>query len=313
MSNPNLREQFRPLIRELKDLMAKFSRKRHSTDLKFVHDVIEQIDALAKVYEESGSLHAKGVWNKKYLKNLDIAQFRSDNAYLWQGRVHSEINFFVTYLYVQLIDEMRLLSILSENSDYGAETFQFSGKIFSRDLLDSIIELNFLDRHLNISKMTSLNLIDIGAGYGRLALRASQSLPRAKIKCVDAVPLSTVLSRHYLKTEISQGKIEVLDLTSIENIPIGSFDIAVNIHSFSEMSIESVEYWLNLLASTKVQYLFIVPNGSKLTLNDGTDFTPILNKVGYSVIVQENKYQDYDHSRFGAYPSSYFLLELHKS
>jgi 2-polyprenyl-3-methyl-5-hydroxy-6-metoxy-1,4-benzoquinol methylase len=67
---------------------------------------------------------------------------------------------------------------LEEDDDFGAEVFDFHGKVVSRDLLDSIIEINFLDRHLGFSSRRAVNVLDIGAGYGRLAHRMATAFPK---------------------------------------------------------------------------------------------------------------------------------------
>jgi hypothetical protein len=47
----------------------------------------------------------------------------------------------------------------------------------TRDFLDSVAELNFLERRPAISQRTAVVLVDMGAGYGRLAYRSVVALP----------------------------------------------------------------------------------------------------------------------------------------
>src|SRR6266851_2067589 len=74
---------------------------------------------------------------------LDLTSFRADNLYLFQSRRYPPWVFYAEAAYVTQIDRLGLFNILSEDDDFGAEVFDFHGKVVSRDLLDSIIEINF--------------------------------------------------------------------------------------------------------------------------------------------------------------------------
>ena len=85
-----------------------------------------------------------------------------------------------------------LLPQLVEDGAFGAPIFDFPGRPpVSRDLLDSVNELLYLDRKLDIVDRSELRVLDIGAGYGRLAHRMAQLVPGlADYACVDAIPES---------------------------------------------------------------------------------------------------------------------------
>jgi hypothetical protein len=101
----------------------------------------------------------------------------------------------------------------------------------------------------------------------------------------------------------------VYELDEFISLQKNRFKLAVNVHSFSEMSLASIEVWVNFLVEKQIDYLFIVPNGSSLSLNDGTDFSFLLAKAGFEIIDNSPKYSDLDFNKFGIYPSSYFLLK----
>jgi hypothetical protein len=104
----------------------------------------------------------------------------------------------------------------------------------SRDLLDSIIELNFLEEALEISSRKALRVIDIGAGYGRLAHRATVAAPMIGYVCTDGIALSTVLCETYLQYRKTE-RTAVVPLDEVSVVVSDShFDLAINIHSFSE-------------------------------------------------------------------------------
>ena len=146
---------------------------------------------------------------------LDEVNFRSDNVYVWQTREYSEQNYLVSYDYASKNDQLNLLASISELGDFGVQFFSFYGKKVSRDLIDSVIEINYLDTQLEVSKIANLSVLDIGAGYGRFAYRLISAFPNAKVTCVDAIPISTSISKVYLKQMIESSSVQVSDLSEV--------------------------------------------------------------------------------------------------
>ena len=147
------------------------------------------------------------VWAPGYVTPEDVLYFRGDNCYVWQFQANNTPEkHALTYSYLKTIDTLRLLDILTEDGDYGVFTFptadtdQDGNKRFvSRDLLDSVCELLFLERTLQISRQPGLKVLDIGAGYGRLAYRAVTALSNIDTYfCIDAIPESTFICSYYL-------------------------------------------------------------------------------------------------------------------
>ena len=268
-----------------------------------------ELRKLEEKYQRLEISHTEGVWSKDHLREFDLDKYRGDNVYVWQTRQYAEINFFVSYLYALSKDLLGLDKVLKENKSAGVHYYNFKGQDVSRDLIDSMIEINYLEKLLKLSSVPNLEVIDIGAGYGRLALRLVETYPQIQVACVDAVPLSTCISRIYLKDYIESKRIFVYELDEFISLQKNRFKLAVNVHSFSEMSLASIEVWVNFLVEKQIDYLFIVPNGSSLSLNDGTDFSFLLAKAGFEIIDNSPKYSDLDFNKFGIYPSSYFLLK----
>ena len=144
-----------------------------------------------------------------------------------------------------------------------------------------------------------MRILDVGAGYGRLAHRMVQSLGNIKeYVCADAVPVSTLICDYYLKFRACEGRAAVLPLDELETgLADRRIDLAINIHSFSECRTSAIDWWLSLLARHRVRYLMIVPNtprktvGETLLTNDGHDFGGIVTKHGYSLVAREPKYR----------------------
>ncbi len=259
------------------------------------------------------------VWTDSYVQSYSLQSFRGDNCYVWQTKDPNcdEINYCLTAYYAQSIDTLGVLRKNNEDGLFGVHTYHIASKTFSRDLLDSTVELNFLEKNLKISQLENLNILDIGAGYGRLAHRTANTLSNLLTYfCTDAVPESTFLSEYHIKFRNLEDLVKVVPLDEIEqHIRKLNIDLAVNIHSFSECSLEAIDWWLALLAAAKVSYLFIVPNssdhgGEKLALNSGEDFSALVEKYGYTLKIKTPKYEDPMVQKFGVSPTYYYLYQL---
>ncbi len=106
---------------------------------------------------------------------------------------------YLALLDVESRDKLGLLGQLDEDGLFGAWTFEFGDRPpVSRDLLDSVNEINYLDTQMGLSSIENLRVLDIGAGYGRLAHRMSPALPGlAAYDCIDGVAISTFLCDYY--------------------------------------------------------------------------------------------------------------------
>lgn len=258
------------------------------------------------------------VWTDEYVQSYDLQSFRGDNCYVWQTKDPNcdAINYCLTAYYVKSIDILGLLQKNKEDGRFGVHTYTVDSQIVSRDFLDSILELSFLEKHLHLSKIPELKILDIGAGYGRLAYRAVSSFPNlTKYVCTDAVPESTFLSEYHMKFRHVEDKVSVIPLDNITECLQGQkIDLAVNIHSFSECSLEAIDWWLALLSANNVKNLFIVPNaadhgGEKLALNNGVDFSILLERYGYKLRCKSPKYADPLVQKFGVSPTFFYLYQ----
>lgn len=245
-------------------------------------------------------------WRRsRRLRDLNLAYFRGDNAYVWQLRQlgnHARLKVFLFARYISSLDTHKLLERTSEDGAFGCWTFDYQAlPTSSRDLLDSINEMYFLDRHWGLLSKMDFTVVDIGAGYGRLAHRMVESVPDLRrYLCVDAIPESTFLSEQYLTYRRVDHKATVLRLDEVADRLVAERpDLAVNIHSFSEMPIAVIEAWIELLARSGVPALMIVPNEGDqlLSLEDDyvrLDFGPVLERHGYALAAREPTISDPD-------------------
>jgi putative sugar O-methyltransferase len=248
--------------------------------------------------------------------NVEMEFFRADNLYVFQSRRYSPAVFYATAAYVKEIDRLNLLDTLHEDDLFGAEIFDFHGKTVSRDLLDSVIEINFLDKHLNLGGDRITNVLDIGAGYGRLAHRLTSAIPNiGRYCCIDAVPESTFISDYYLKFRQMTKRCEVVPLDKMDELNSVPFDLAVNIHSFPECRATVIAWWLERLREMQVPWLFIVTGSNLgLTSHEGhgvrKDFRPLIEASGFRLAVQEQKFESARVlQNYGLYPAEYFLFQ----
>jgi hypothetical protein len=86
------------------------------------------------------------------------------------------------------------------------------------------------------------------------------------------------------------------------------FDLATNVHSFSEMPIEIVVRWLDWLVERNVRYLFIVPNKPGPALIDGTEFLPQLIERGFELVARREKFDDPLIGKLAYYQSELYLF-----
>ena len=278
---------------------------------------------LTRAYSELDSPLARDpVWTEALLAGADLRHFRGDNPYVWQlrGRNLNELGYALSYYCVRAIEAIQrsgLLDRLDEDGLFGVHTFAIDGRRVSRDLLDSVLELAFLDRHLGLQGPEVRIVLDIGAGYGRLAHRAVTAFPKTvRFLCADAIATSTFLSEFYLDFRGVADLARVLPLHELESAVVaGRVDVAVNIHSFSECTPDAIDAWLGFLARKRVGHLMVVPNrvaadGVTMLTNAGHDFSRIVRQHGYAPVANEPKFPDPVVQEYGISPARYLLFRF---
>lgn len=225
--------------------------------------------------------------------------FRGETPYVFQycelPRT-TRLKYFVYLKYAMSQDPAQLIERLGEDGSFGCWRYEYAGlPPASRDLIDSVLEIAFLDRQLQVLSAQNLRVLDIGAGYGRMAHRMLEACPGiSDYACVDALPESSFLCRYYLEHRKLLGRARVVPLDEVpDKLQAGGFDLAMNIHSFSECTHAAVEWWMRKLAELRVPYLLIVPNQpDELTTAEGKgvrrDFRPLVDAAGYRLAQVED-------------------------
>ena len=196
-------------------------------------------------------------WEKEVRANRK--QFAKSPLFVWQGNTDAEYEEAAKY--VESIGPIDLAG-KTRDAEFGARVVKTSVGEVTRQWLDSNVEVSFLKRNLNLAP---LRVLDIGAGYGRLA---SAINPFVKaVTCTDAVPTSVEICRDYLARFAETSAVLTQDELSSNHT--GQFDLAINIHSWNECSYKQVEAWLKELKRLGVKYLFTVSHGRN---EDGTSY-----------------------------------------
>jgi hypothetical protein len=224
----------------------------------------------ARYAAHSSARSARSHWTEDRLRReVDLTSFRGDNLYVWQDRNTRVSRRARMYLHTRDVadrSDPTWLARMGEDGAFGAHvhTFDAFGPV-SRDLVDSIVELDFLARHVPRLQDEGAVVVDVGAGYGRLAHRAPAVLPGLdRWCCVDAIPESTYLSEYYLSYRgvlHPEGPAEVVPLDELEaRFERSTPDLLVNVHSFSEMPLRAVRSWVEWAGDHGIPHIFVVPN-----------------------------------------------------
>lgn len=231
------------------------------------------------------------------LQDLALERFRGENNYYYQVRYSpSPQTYLVTAHYVRDTDRLGLFGRLTEDGMFGAYTVPFeNGYLVSRDLLDSINQINVINRLLGRTSGGPLRLLDIGAGYGRLAHRLAEALPEAEAVCTDGVPISTFLCEFYIRFRGVQDRVRVVPLDEVQAALTGQhFSLVTNIHSFSECRKSVIAWWLDTIARVDVGRMLIVPNlkSAFQSVEDrgSEDFFDLFGKFGWRLTHKEPIY-----------------------
>ncbi|MEU4802870.1 putative sugar O-methyltransferase [Actinosynnema sp. NPDC023587] len=253
---------------------------------------------LVRRYREHGSpVNAHSQWAHSFRSDLDLRYFRGDNCYLRQlsnftGGLEASFTRYADYLAPR--DARGLLELVAEDGGFGCWAVDYRRRrLISRDLLESVNEIGFLDRAWNLFDRTGVTVLDIGAGYGRLGHRVAEAVPGLdRYYCVDAVPESTFVCSYYLDHRGVSERVAVVPLDELDSLAGKRIDLAVNIHSFSEMPHAAIRAWLEWLAGHEVPALFVISNTRERVLsreadNSQRDATPLLARYGYRRVVAE--------------------------
>lgn len=226
-----------------------------------------------------------------------LPNFAKHPIYVDQGQSVEEFQKIADYVFAKTQGNLDPDGMLRD-AEFGARVVETTHGKLTRMWLDSCVEIEFLGRHM--PSEAGSNIIDIGAGYGRLAASFAFLIywEDARYVCVDSVPVSTEVSRQYCARFAPKAEIPSMpDFLALH--PRGHYkgiDLAINVHSWNECTRAQIDGWLDLLAAMETPYLFTVSHGQ----NDASieaawyawepgrpSFRPLIEKR-YDVVAEES-------------------------
>jgi hypothetical protein len=254
-----------------------------------------------------GLEHSAWNWHRARLN-----KFRGEGDYLNQATADPLASYIASFGYAMALDKEGLFDGLTEDHLFGCHAFPALGRLVSRDLVDSMLEIQFLNEMMGLGKTQEQTVLDIGAGYGRLAHRLVTVFPHLRVMCTDGIPVSTFLAEFYLRFRQAKNA-SVLPLYEVPNFS-GPVELATNIHSWSECTLQSIRWWLDRLDAIRPKFLFVVPHTEEVLAREPDDtkpsFLPEIINRGWKLAVKRHKYHLSPLLiERGAYPAWYFLFE----
>lgn len=256
-----------------------------------------------------------GVW-EPFQRGIDMNNFRGESFYLAQFLYGATPEKYWTQFGYLMdgqpeADEWNWLRIAQEDNAFGCLTLKSENMVISRDLLDSISEIKFIQDSLRFTYGDHVSVLDIGAGYGRFAHRFGTIFENSHIHTTDAVPISSYICGHYLTYRNMDSQTTTWPLFSLGELSKEKVDVAVNIHSFSECTLESINSWLDLVVDMGIHNLFIVPHDERFICcdTDGSNpsFRPAIEKHGFSIRRAVSKYPE-SLRNLAPFPTTYYMF-----
>ena len=272
-------------------------------------------DLIAAYAKFDRQVTTPAVWVDGRLNTSHLLYFRGQSPFVWQiGPDFEDFRYVLSYYALKCSAAADLLASLNEDRLFGVYTVEIDGRPISRDLLDSVREIDFIRSHVGLGRPVTV-ILDIGAGYGRLVHRLDQ-VTGANVRtfATDAFAGSTFVSEYYL--QFRKAGVKVIPLPEVEAfLEKHPLTLAVNIHSFSECTPAAIEWWVSRLARNRTRYLLIVPNrrdpetGACLT-NVGENMETIFEQYGYAAVAREPRFIDPIVQLYGIDPSYLNLFKL---
>jgi hypothetical protein len=253
-----------------------------------LHSLIGDDAELYKPFYDSkaadmSKLSALGMWEEWQKKaSASISKFATEAVYATQNS-YSEERFKEVAKEVAAFGPVDVVFGRTRDAEFGARVVETELGGVTRMWLDGNVEIDFIRR--NIPNMERLRVLDIGAGYGRLAV-----MMRPLVKeytCVDPVKVSTEICRTY--TARFDPRVITLGIEEFVNSN-AKYDLAINIHCWNECTLEQVDAWIEAIADRKIQHLFTVdhgrPGAAYNAWNNTGSFRPVIESH-YRMVKEE--------------------------
>ncbi|ADI11530.1 putative methyltransferase [Streptomyces bingchenggensis BCW-1] len=186
--------------------------------------------------------------------SADLTGFKSDrrnfNIALWDPTTNGirYLRALVYELATRLSDDDWSKIEKVRNRDVGDPvTVRYEGRTVCLDYLQAALELGFIEKELDLG---GARVLEIGAGYGRTCHAMLSNYDLASYTIVD-LKNTLGLSRAYLREVLDEKQFSKMRFVQVEDIDTGlgpdGFDLCVNVHSFTEMTPDTVKAYLRLI------------------------------------------------------------------
>jgi SAM-dependent methyltransferase len=289
----------------------------HHCDLHWDNPRLQYLRESYQAYTCEARFHT--LWTDAYIrKEISLLDFRQESGFLWQYRdANTPAAYLATYYCLRASNDADILAACVEDKAFNPFAIEVADEVITRDRLDSVSELSFIRRMLNLRAGSRVNVLDIGSGYGRFAWRLIQCFTEATVVCADAIPESTFLCEFYLNYRNAGMRAKVCALPELSATLRGAnIDIAVAINSLTECSAVANMWWIDQIRTSNIRYILVVPHssfdGGREIYSTGRDrsITTLLEERGYKLRVKEAKYNTEPLQRYGISPTYYHFFSL---
>ncbi len=210
-------------------------------------------------------------WQKNVQSSLP--NFCAHPIYVDQSQSEAEYQSVADYVFGKTRGQLDPDGMLRD-AEFGARVVETTHGKLTRMWLDSAVEIEFMARH--VPSDSPCRILDIGAGYGRLAgafagMFDSPAPKGVRYVCVDPVPISTQICRNYCARFSPKVEVPSLpDFLALHNRGEYAFDLAINVHSWNECTREQISAWLDVLDELQVPFLFTVSHGDNAGKIEGS-------------------------------------------
>lgn len=160
-----------------------------------------------------------------------------------------------------------------------------------RDVLEAIYQCNIILSNCNITKISTINILELGAGYGRLAMPFLYYLKNCTYIGLDYSPLSLILASEFLP-QVIDSRIRKWDninpivdfdyislptwqMNVIENT---HFNLFIAINMFRKITKEAKDYFISRMKPESFFYFlgddtdFIIPENFKKIFEETNNY-----------------------------------------
>lgn len=192
-----------------------------------------------------------------------IQKFRADSDPRDSREIYNTYVFFCSLLwdYAIFVDRKKVIPRVAEPLFGNPYRIRRGARLISQDLARSAIEYNQMAGFCDLP--ANATVLEIGSGYGRLA-QVFHELGAGKFIIVDIAP-ALFLAQMYLhavypsarffdfrsferfedvQREYEEAQFVFLSPNQIDQLPENSVDLAININSFMEMTLQAVDHYM---------------------------------------------------------------------